>query len=57
MATIAHPHPHPTSTEPTFTAAEDALWDAFADLLDTMTPENRKGLLDDLRANAEARGE
>jgi hypothetical protein len=55
MATITHPHP--TSTEPTFTAAEDALWEAFADLLDTMTPENRKGLLDDLRANAEARGE
>jgi hypothetical protein len=55
MATI--PHPHPTSAEPAFTPAEDALWEAFADHLDTLSPEQRAAVVADLRANAEAHGE
>jgi hypothetical protein len=43
--------------EPKATPAENALFEAFEDLLETMTPEARKGMLKDLRANAEAHGE
>jgi len=39
------------------TAAEDTLCEAFFELLETMPPEKRDGLLSDLRANAKAHGE
>jgi hypothetical protein len=39
------------------TAAEDVLSEAFFELLETLPPEKREGLLSDLRANAEAHGE
>ena len=55
MATLAQSKvSHP---EPKTTTSEDALFDAFADLLDTLPPEKREALLSDLRANAEAHGE
>jgi hypothetical protein len=56
MATLAQPKR--TEAEPqTTAAAEEALLAAFDDLLETLTPEAREGLLSDLRANAVARGE
>ncbi len=39
------------------TSGEKALANAFEDLLETLPPEKCKGLLKDLRANAEAHGE
>jgi hypothetical protein len=37
---------------PEFTAAEQALIDAFEELLETLPPEKRKAIRADLRANA-----
>jgi hypothetical protein len=42
---------------PKTTPAENALFEAFADHLDTLSPERRKEVLADLRANAETHGE
>jgi hypothetical protein len=43
MATASQP-----KTEVSIEAAEDRLWDIFADHLDTLTPEKRPEVLDDL---------
>jgi DNA-directed RNA polymerase specialized sigma24 family protein len=55
MATLAQPKL--PATEPQYTAAEQALWEAFEEHLDTLSPEQRKMVVADLRANAEAHGE
>jgi len=54
MATLAQPK---VSAPETTTAAQKSLIEAFEELLDTMPPEARQGLIDDLRANAVAHGE
>ncbi len=55
MATLAQPKlPTP---QPQSTTSEDNLVQAFEELLETMTPEGRQGLIADLRANAVAHGE
>lgn len=51
METLAEPK---IGSSEAATAAEDALFEAFADLLETLPPEKRAGLIGDLRANAEA---
>ena len=55
MATLAQPKVSAPETQTT--APEKALIEAFEELLDTMPPEARQGLIDDLRANAAAHGE
>ena len=55
MATLTQPKI--VQTEPEFTPAEQALIDAFEELLETMPPEQRKAIVADLRANAVAHGE
>jgi hypothetical protein len=55
MATLAQPTI--SSPNPQTTAAEDALFEAFSGLLETLPPDKRKVVLADLRANAEAHGE
>jgi len=55
MATLTQPVV--TSPEVATRQAEEALWEAFADHLDTLSPEKRMAVIADLRANAEARGE
>jgi hypothetical protein len=55
MATLAQSNV-PTPEAPT-TAAEEALIEAFEELLETMPTAARQGLIGDLRANAVAHGE
>ena len=55
MATLAQSKV--SDPEISTTTAEDALWEAFADHLDTLPPEKRKAVLSDLHANAVAHGE
>jgi hypothetical protein len=55
MATLAQTKI--SNPEAKITGAEQALCDAFFELLDTVPPETSKGILSDLRANAEAHGE
>jgi 16S rRNA A1518/A1519 N6-dimethyltransferase RsmA/KsgA/DIM1 with predicted DNA glycosylase/AP lyase activity len=50
MATLTQPKV--VQTEPEFTPAEQALIDAFEELLETVTPEKRKVIRADLRENA-----
>jgi hypothetical protein len=55
MATLAQPKVSTPDNQTT--AAEEALVGAFEELLETMSPEDRLGLIGDLRANAVAHGE
>jgi hypothetical protein len=55
MATLAQPKV--STPEKQTTAAEEALVGAFEGLLETTSPEDRLGLIGDLRANAVAHGE
>ncbi len=55
MATLAQAQV--SAPEISRTDAEEALIEAFEELLDTMSPQARDGLIGDLRANAVAHGE
>jgi hypothetical protein len=55
MATPTQPKVPAPETQRT--VAEAALVEAFEELLETMPPEARQGLIGDLRANAVAHGE
>jgi len=55
MATLAQPTVYPPETKTTL--AEETLIEAFEELLETISPEARQGLIGDLRANAVAHGE
>jgi len=55
MATLAQPKVSTPVTQTT--PAEEALIEAFEELLETMSSEARQGLIGDLRANAVAHGE
>ena len=55
MATLTQPKV--SSSEAATTIAEHALWEAFADHLDTLPAEKRKTVLEDLHANAVDDGE